>query len=172
MILPTPQGAAWALFKRFWPAIPIIGLLIALAVVKSQNTALRAQVKAEQSAHLATKSNFRAAMAQAVADASENKRRVEAAQETARKESDERLETIRADYRRRTDAYVARMRQRGPVARNPGSTNLPGTPEAPKVPDGPDQDAFVLVSRPDLDALVENTAKLIEARNYYLQDSK
>jgi hypothetical protein len=162
-----PHRARWRVCPQPIPLALVIAALALFSAVQTWRVGKwQKQTRAEQAAHVATKTNFRNAMADAVRHATDAKRATEARYAKLKKDADNDLDTLAATYRARTDVYARRMRTAQTAASHPRGTDMPVAPADPQEPVGPDQDAFVLIPRQDLDTLVENQARLVNAQSW------
>jgi hypothetical protein len=165
IFVPGLAAAVGKIISKINPLALAIAALTLLAGIQSWRVASwQKQTRAEQAAHVATKANFRSAMADAVRHATDAKRATEARYAELKKDADNDLDTLADTYRARTNAYVAQLRTAQAVASHPRSADLPIVPANPQEPIGPDQDTFVLIPRQDLNILVENQARLVNAQ--------
>lgn len=117
-----------ALLRRFWWAIPILGLSIALMVTRGTLADAKRQVAAERSAHVGTIKNYMLAASQREASDLKNVVRVggeaTAISERTTDEYEKRIAALRADFAERV------RRATGSYPGGPGGTNLPGLSNA------------------------------------------
>lgn len=161
-------------FLRGLPPLALLSLALAMFAgvqtwrvsgVGKQRDVAAMQVRVMTTVLRETDRRIRDASQRATDAARANKTRVEARQETAREESDVRLETIRADYRARTDAYARRMRATQAAGRDAGGGNMPVTPDPAPSDNGPG-DATIMVTRTDLEICTDNTARVEAAHDW------
>jgi hypothetical protein len=165
IFVPGLLQTVLAFARNLSPLALVIAALTLFGAVQTWRVgSWQKQTRAEQNAHVATKANLRNAMADAVRRATDAKRATEARYAELKKDADNDLDTLADTYRARTNAYFARMRTAQAAASHPRSADLPVVPANPKEPVGPDQDTFVLIPRQDLDILVENQARLVNAQ--------
>jgi hypothetical protein len=165
IFVPGLLQTVLAFARNLSPLALAIAALTLLAGIQSWRVASwQKQTRAEQAAHVATKANFRNAMADAVRRAIDAKRATEARYAELKKDADNDLDTLADTYRARTNAYVARMRTAQAAASHSRRTDLPVVPANPQKPIRSDQDTFVLIPRQDLDILTENQARLVNAQ--------
>lgn len=130
------------ILRRFWWAIPIVGLTIALSVTRSTLDHRTAALKAEQAAHAQDIADVRAATAKAQADDLMHARAVETRQAQISQEIQDdlisRLVSARADAAR----YAERLRAASQAHPDSGAaTGMPGLPDAPSSASGAGQTA-------------------------------
>lgn len=116
------------LLRRFWPAIPIIGLVIALMLTRSTLSNVKHDRDAWKTAHAQLQSDVRARTAEAKVVDAANVIRVERDQSSVTQETDRDYQTQLADLRARYDALRVRA---GAAKANPGGG---GTPPVSRVP--------------------------------------
>lgn len=97
--------------------------------------------------------------------AEEAKAKIEAQYRAQAERTDNEYQEQLADANARADAYARRMRVKAP-SRGTGKTTAAPESNGPESFDGPGEDAFVAVSRPDFDTLVENTLRLQKAHEW------
>lgn len=119
---------ALALLRRFWPAIPIIGLVIALMLTRNTLSSVKNDRDAWKAAHAQLKSDVRGKTAEAKAADAVHVIRVERDQSTVTQETDRDYQTQLADLRRRYDALRVRA---GAAKTNPGGGGSPAVPSVP-----------------------------------------
>lgn len=144
------------ILRRFWWAIPIIGLTIALGVTRSTLDHRRAALKAEQAAHAQDIADVRAATAKAQADDLMHARAVETRQAKISQEIQDDLTSRLASARADAARYAERLRTAS-QASDSGSAaaSVPSFPDAPSSAVGASQDAFVA----DAAICAENSVK-------------
>lgn len=146
---------AWSLLRRFWWAIPTLGLAIALFLTRGALERRTAQWEAEKSAHLQTVANYRAAAETARRKDLENVQRVNAEQQAITErithEYESKLASAGAGYQRLLATAKAHSSR-------PGAADLSGTSEAAcRAFSGTDCNSIP----PLLKAAQDNTDKLI-----------
>lgn len=125
-------------------------------------------------AHHAQEAAYRAAQDAAKAKAMRLKLEQEQRDERNRRNHDEALQQAAADDRRRTDAYAARNRLSGQAASDlgpSGGADLPRPAFGAEEPVGAGSDAFVAISRADLDICAVNSRRLQNAHDWYVSGS-
>lgn len=168
-VLKRLLGAATALFdfarRNPWQAA-VIALLLALAWTWHGKSKAIEQRDAWIVAFDKQKAAYIAAQKAAEAKAIAAKLAQEAKDEQRRKDADNALKQDMLDDRRRTDAYASRMRYKAPRSA-PSGTDLPSTPEATSISDGPGDFAeLVGITRTDLDLCTVNSRRLQNAHDW------
>lgn len=157
------------ILRRFWWAIPIIALTIALGVTRSTLDHRTAALKAEQAAHAQDIADVRAATAKAQADDLMHARAVETRQAKISQEIQDDLTSRLASARADAARYAERLRAASQA--HPGSvaaTDMPGLPDAPSGAAGAGQDAIV----DDAAICAENSVKAQGWQDWYRSASK
>jgi hypothetical protein len=141
---------ALTLLRRFWPAIPIIGLAVALMLTRNTLGNVKHDRDAWKAAHAQLQSDTRGKTAEAKAADAANVIRVERAQSSVSQETDRDYQAQLAALRRRYDALRLRT---GAAQANPGGGGgapMPGVPspagraDAAAAQDGlPPEDALI-----------------------------
>jgi hypothetical protein len=116
----TTLDTAIALLKRFWPAIPILALSIALLATRATLADAKRDLRAEQTAHQQTIQNYRTAAAERKAADLANVQRVKAEGDAISKETID-------DYTKRLADLRARFAERVRIATAGDTSSAAGT---------------------------------------------
>jgi hypothetical protein len=116
----TTLDTAIALLKRFWWAIPILALSIALLATRATLADAKRDLQAEQTAHQQTIQNYRTAAAERKAADLANVQRVKAEGDAISRETID-------DYQKRIDALRASFAERVRIATAGDTGSAAGT---------------------------------------------
>lgn len=160
--------AILSLIRRFWWAIPILALTIALGATRATLEHRTATLKAEQAAHAQDIADVRAATAKAQADDLMHARAVEDRQAQIAQETQDELTSRLAAARADAARYAERLRiaSQAPAGRQPDQS-MPGLPDAPSGPVGGSQ-----TSELDAIACAEGVTKAQGWQDWYKSVSK
>lgn len=158
--------AAWSLLKRFWWAIPLVGLLIYGAVEHHSAIQNLASWQTEKDAHALDIATWRAASAKAIADNIADVRAKETDAAVITEKANHDLESQLADARAAAARYAGRMRcQAAANPGSPGEARIGETASPPGEPVGTGGDA--LVPQRDLEVCAANTVKARGWQDWY-----
>lgn len=146
---------------------------------KKDNSILRINLDEVRNLRLAEKQGYENAKKEAERIARADKERIEAQYQAKLERAENDLSKSRNAARRASDAYALANSVRGPCPRTAadsvrsGGTDLPTGPDATVIVDGQRcYTGMVAVSRPDFDTLVDNTIRLVNAREWALDTMK
>lgn len=158
-----PAIALWSLVKRFWPALPVLALAIALIVTRGTLAHVKRERDAVEASFDQTVANYRTAAAERKAADLVNVRRVETEGATISKEIVDDYQS-RIDRLRRDFAERVRLSQAEANPRSPSGKDLPGVPETPGGADASAREAQF----PSEDALIasEQAEQLVALQSW------
>lgn len=147
-----------------------LALALALGVLAMQYTATVHRLEKEQAAHKATVAGYRAAQAQATADAYAAKVAEEVRTRALQEKFDHDLAQARATAGALADNYIAAhgVQYGQALGSAPGGANLPGTAPAAPVTNGPGAGA-VVVGADDIKICTDNTVRLLNGHAWALE---
>ncbi|AHE52652.1 hypothetical protein [Sphingomonas sanxanigenens] len=132
ILASSAAQTGWSVFKRFWWAIPMLALFVALLVTRGTLAGVKAERDAEKAAHTQTVVNYRRAAAEAEASDQANARRVETQQK-------EITDAVSTDYQSQLAAVRARYERLQSASRpDPGGRASPSVPGVPPTAGGSD----------------------------------
>lgn len=144
--------------------------------LKKDNAVLRINLDEVRNFRAAEKKGYELAQAQAKFQAEEAKKKIEAKYKSELERKNRELAQTRSTVRAAANRYADANSVRGPCPRTAadsvrsGGTDLPESPSTTVVVNGEYCDSsLVAISRVDFDALVDNTIKLVNAREWALR---